>query len=533
MKRLGLLLACAALLVGAGCTKGGFSKRDQAGKANVFRYPIVTNPTTLDPGLVQDGDTIDLLQQIYEGLVAWDENNQVVPRLAERWDIKDGGTTYVFTIRKGVKFHNGREVKAADFKWAMERNSNKAFGTESTVSYLYDIVGVKEHFAGQTPDISGIQAPDDYTLIIKIKQPRYYFLGKLTYLISAPLPKEAVPADKPITELSQVVGTGPFKIDRYIPEQLVTLKANKDYFEGAPKISAIERQVVKDPATRLNKYKGGEFDLVMLERQDIDAIKRDPQLRDQLKAFDRPAIHYVGMNQRMYPPFRDRRVRRAIAMAIDRERIVRQELGNVNQVAYGIIPPGVPGYREKPSSAIPFDPAGARRLLAEAGYPDPSKMPPLQLSYREYRKDVDIVATAVATQLAKNLGLKVSQRTMEWGAYLQLWDRGQIAFYHMRWAADYLDPENFLSFMLSTEGPQNTLGYSNPEFDRLCAEADTSMDQPKRLQLYAQAEDIVLQDAPWVPIYFQRDFELISPRVKDLRTSLFGHLPHTKLWLSP
>jgi len=122
---------------------------------------------------------------------------------------------------------------------------------------------------------------------------------------------------------------------------------------------------------------------------------------------------------------------------------------------------------------------------------------------------------------------------MEWRAYLEAWNKSEIGFFHMRWAADYLDPENFLSYMLSTTGPENKIGYSNPEFDRLCAVADGTMDTEARLRMYAEAEDIALQDAPWIPIYFQRDFELISPRVSGLRESLFGHLPHTKVRLSP
>src|SRR5690349_3950194 len=128
MKRIWLLLLSVSLLAfGAGCGKGNFSETHKEGTADVFRYPIVTNPTTLDPGMVQDGDTIDLLQQVYEGLVGFGEDNQVHPILAEKWDIQDGGKTYVFHIKHGVKFHNGREVKAQDFKWTIERNCDPAF----------------------------------------------------------------------------------------------------------------------------------------------------------------------------------------------------------------------------------------------------------------------------------------------------------------------------------------------------------------------------------------------------------------------
>jgi oligopeptide transport system substrate-binding protein len=239
----------------------------------------------------------------------------------------------------------------------------------------------------------------------------------------------------------------------------------------------------------------------------------------------------VGMNQRVYPQFKNAKVRRAFAMAINKKRIVADVLGGLVREATSIVPPGVPGHRETAAN-IPYDPAGARKLLAEAGYPGGKGLPTFIMEVRVERKDYVDVATAAATDLQNNLGIRVRVQPSEWGAYLERRDKWQIGLFHMRWAADYLDPQNFLSMMLGTHsddppfGPENRMDYSNPEFDRLCKEADSTMDPERRLQLYAQAEDIVLQDAPWVPIYYQRDAELIRPRIKGLRNSLFGHLPH-------
>jgi ABC-type transport system substrate-binding protein len=531
MKALKYGLLAVALFLTVGCGQGGFSKKVQAGKENTFRYPIVTSPTTLDCGIVQDGDTIDLLQQVYEGLVTWNEQNEVAPLLAESWEIEDGGKRYVFHLRKGVKFHNGREVTADDFKWTYERNTDPKLKSP-TWQYLADIVGVRDKWEGRAKEVSGIQVRDPYTLVIQIDKPRPYFLGKLTYLINAVLPKESVPATEEITDISQMVGTGPFKPVRYERDQIFILEANKDYHGGAPLVDRIERQIIKDPAARLSKFKAGELDLVMLERQDVPALKEDPKFAPMLKFFDRPSIYYIGMNQNAYRPFKNRDVRRAFAMVVDKDKIVNDVLGGLNVVANSIVPPGVLGHRAN-AAAIPYDPAGARQLLAKAGYPNGKGLPPLEMRFREDRPDIKLVAEAVASQLRRDLGVEVQLRSMEWRAYLEAWNKSEIGFFHMRWAADYLDPENFLSYMLSTTGPENKIGYSNPEFDRLCAVADGTMDTEARLRMYAEAEDIVLQDAPWVPIYFQRDFELISPRVSGLRESLFGHLPHTKVRLSP
>lgn len=531
MKRAFWPALCLLLLV-AGCGKGGFSQRGKESRSNVFTYALVTSPTTLDPHKVEDGDTIDLLQQVFQCLVAWGEDSKVKPMLAESWKIEDGGRTYVFSIKKDVQFHNGQEVTAEDAKWSIERATTP--GLKSTVagSYLTDIVGVKEKLDGKAADVAGVQVRDPYTLVIKIDKPRPYFLGKLTYLVSAVLPKDSVPLDQEITKPEQMIGTGPFVMKSYVQDQQAVLEAFPNYHEGAPQIERIERPVIKDAATRLIKYKAGELDLVQLQRQDVATLQKDPQLSQELKFFDRPAIYYVGMSPKAYAPFADRRVRQAIAMAIDKETIVQELLGGVNTIANGILPPGVVGHRTN-ARVWPYDPKRAAALLAEAGYPGGKGLPPLELNFRDSQPDLKIVSEAVAQQLERNLGIKPNLRSMEWTAYLEKRNKGELQLFHMRWMADYLDPENFLSLMLSTTGNENKLGYSNPEFDALCSKADTMPNGDERLAVYAKAEDLVLEDAPWVPIYFQRDAELISGRVKGLRESLFGHLPHWTVRLDP
>jgi oligopeptide transport system substrate-binding protein len=515
-----------------GCSKGNFSQQAKTEKANVFRYSIVTNPTTLDPGQVQDGDTIDFLQQVYEGLVGWGTNNEPVPLVAEKWDITNGGKSYVFHLRHGVKFHNGREVHADDFKWTIERNCAHDFNSPIARDYLGDIVGVTDELDGKRKDIPGLKVVDPYTLQIDIDAPRAYFLGKLTYLVSAVLCKEAIKPGQQISSPAEMVGTGPYKCIQFVPEQIAVLESNKDYYQGAPKIDKIERPVIRDAAARLNKYKAGEIDLVQLERQDVEALQTDSTYKDQLHFYDRPAIYYLGMNQKAVPAFQSRTLRRAIAMAVDRDTIVKQVLGGLVTPAHSIIPPGVLGHRDN-AADIPFDLNLAKKTLAEAGYADPSKLPPLTIRFRGDRPDVRLVAEAVASQLKTNLGIQVSLQSMDWKAYLDTWNKGQVGFFHMRWAADYLDPQNFLSNMLATFGPEDRgVLYNNKEFDDLCRQADSEQDKAKRLTLYAKAEDIALQDAPWVPIYFQRDAELINPRVQGLRESLFGHLPHTTVSLA-
>jgi oligopeptide transport system substrate-binding protein len=522
-----------AALLGAalisGCGQGGFSQRVQAGKESTLRYAINANPTTLDPGIVQDVDTGDLINHVFEGLVSWGESNELKPQLAESWTVRDEGRTYVFKIRSGAQFHNGREVTAEDFKWSMERNLHPDFPSPTAENYLREIVGVREYRDGKASEVSGIQALDAQTLQITIDKPRPYFLGKLTYSPAFAMPREIVPSDREIQNPEGMIGTGPFRIERLVSEQVVVLAAFAEHYEGQPTISRIERPVIKDSATRLNKYRANELDLLTLERQDVEAISRDPKLASHLTFMPRPAVFYIGMNPTVYPPFRDVRVRRALAMGVDKDVIVRDLLKGVNERADGILPPGVLGHREEPNG-LAYDPEAAKRLLAEAGYPGGKGLPNLELAIREQRPDGRIVAESVASQLGA-LGVPVRIRTMEWRSFLERRNRRELAMFHLSWYADYLDPENFLSFLFNSKSPGNYLSYENAEFDRLTSTADTTMEPRERLLMYAQAEDIVLRDAVWIPLYFGRDPIMVQPRVKGLRTNLFGFLPHTNVRL--
>ena len=528
MPRFWLAVASLATIVAlAGCGKGGFSAKTSAGKERIFRYSLVTNPTHVDPALVQDGDTIDLTQQVFEGLVMWSPENVVVGNLADSWDVSKDGKSYTFKLHQGVKFSNGKPFTAADVKWSIERACNPKLRSETAAEYMGDIVGLAECVHGTATGVSGITVVDDYTLKIDILKPIPYFLDKLTYPCAFVVSKDAAKPDKEMLSTAEMIGTGPFIAKRYVEDQVFEFDANKGYHGAPPQIDGIERPILKDASSRLNKFKAGEVDLVQLERQDVIAMKADPVYKNQLHLYPRPATYYLAFNTKVYPPFAKADVRRAFAMAVNTSEICSKTLSGLNPVANGILPPGVLGHRDN-ATTLTFDPAKAKALLAQAGYPDPSKMPPLDLYFRTDREDVRIVAEAIQSYLQTNLGVTATLKPLEWTTYLDKNNRRELPMFHMRWAADYLDPQDFLSLMLTTTGNENKSNYSNPQVDALCAQADVMAEKdPKRLALYAQAEDIILQDAAWLPIYYQADAELINPRVHGLRESLFGHLPHT------
>lgn len=508
-----------------GC--GGASREGLEGtKADhVLIYPIPTNPTKLDPAAVEDGDTIEVLEQVFEGLIQFDEQNQVVPNLAERWEISEDHLTYTFYLKRGVKFHNGREMTAEDVKFSWERAANPAVLSPTVKGYMADIVGIEDVLAGKTLSLAGVRVLDDYTLQVRVKEPKPYWILYLRYPCYYVVAREAC-GFKPITDISQAIGTGPFKFQEYRRDQYVDLVRFDDYHGGRPKLERIRRLIVADPQTRFAMFESGEVDWIQLERQDQDLVERSPYLKRYLKRVDRPAIWYVGFDLGEYPPFQDARVRKAFAMAINKDRIIQQAFQGANQRADGIIPPGVPGY-DPNFKGLPYDPAEARRLLAEAGYSKDKELPPLRLYFRIDRHDPKVVAQMVQQDLKANLGVDVTLQGMEWGSLLELRNKGKLPFFHLRWHADYLDPQNFLSFMLHSKARENTLDWANPEFDRLCDLADREFDLAKRLELYRKAERIaVVEDPIWIPIYFQRDLELIRPQVTGIRRMLLGPLPH-------
>lgn len=507
----------------AGCGSGGFSKRGAGKTAGVFTYAMPVEPTTLDPARVSDVDTGDLLNNVFEGLLAYDENNKLVGRLAEKWETPDNGKTWVFTLRKGIKFSNGREMTAEDVKWSLERACAKDFSSPTAVGYLSNIVGVEEEASGKANEISGVKVIDPSTIQISLDQARPYFLGNLTYPCSYVVAKEAAGKDQ-IDDIKAAVGTGPFKIAKYDHGQQVVLEANKDYYLGTPKLEKIVRPIISDASTRLNEYKAGKLLMLTLQRQDVKGIQSDPELKTQLVFNKRPAVFFVALNQNNYAPFKNVKVRRAFAMAIDKKKICDVILEGM-PIANGLIPPGVFGHRED-YKGIPFDPAGARKLLAEAGYPNGKGLPPFQLVFRSSAGETQRICEAIESSVRQNLNFPVKLQSLEWSAMLNARDKKQLQGYYMSWYADFLDPQNVLSFLLSSTSDQNRDGYKNAEFDRLCALGDTSLDEPTRTKYYQQAEDVVVQDGGRFPLYYQQEALLVSPKVKGIRNNALGILPH-------
>lgn len=530
-----LPICCAALLLVPGCTT---SHVGAASTSNYLRYPLTTAPTDLDPARVQDGTTIDLLQNIFEGLVAWNEKSQIVPNLAESWVVSNGGRTYTFHLRPGVKFQNGREVTAQDFKYSIDRACDPATRSQTAADYLNDIVGAMDCIEGKAKGVSGVKPLDKDTLQITIDAPKSYWIDKLTYPTAWAVCREAIEKEGGVVDERSAVGTGPFMIAKpsdYQRGYQVTLTAFPGYHGGKPALSGIVRPILQDASTRLNQFAAGDLDITPVSPADLDRIDSDPRLKPDLKSWDRAATWYVALNQDAPgSPFKSKAVRQAFNMAIDKEEVIRVAQKGIVPVANAICPPGM-GDFVSTCKPLPYDVPRAQQLMASAGYPGGRGFPRLTLTYRNDLPDVVATAQVLANQLEKDLGISIQCQGMEWPVFLNERNKKTMALSFLRWGADYMDPQDFLSVLLHTDRvvngvpdhPENGVGYSNPAFDRLCDEADVEQNHATRMKLYQQAEQIAIDDAPWVPLYYQRDLELVSPRVHGIRDCLLGHLPWT------
>lgn len=531
MKRAAPILLFFCSLIAGGCGGGGAPSRQPSTGPSGIRDELhlaqTTEPTTLDPAQVQDGPTIELLMSVYDGLVQWTPENRLAPALAESWKVSDGGTTYTFKIRPNVQFHDGKKLSAEDFVYSIRRSLQPETASPVAMVYLNDLVGAAAFNSGKSSELPGAAAPDPDTLVLKIDRPKAYFLSKLTYPTAYAVHREAIEKTGGMVNAESMIGAGPFRLEAYRRGSELVLQANASYWEGAPKLRRITRHIVLDADTRHSMFEAGELDIADISMAAYRADKENPALAPLIKQFKRPSIYYMALNQNAYAPFRDRRVRQAFAHAVNKEQIIAAVHEGVPPVAQGIIPHGVPGF-DAEFKGLPFDPERARQLLAEAGYAGASSLPPLKLYFRASVEDIRGTAVAAAADLKKHLGVEITLEETEWATFLKKRNSAEMGLYFLRWAADYLDPQNFLSLMLHSRAPENSLGYRNAEFDRLCDQADLLQDLPERIKLYRQAQKIAVEDVPWIPLYYQVDAELWNPKLRGVEDSAMGHLPHKR-----
>lgn len=474
---------------------------------------------TFDPALSSDTGTSFVLRQLYSGLVTLDKNLNVVPDLAARMpDLSEGSTLYTFKLREGAKFQSGKEITAEDFKYSLERASDpKLIAPDGpsalpAANYMTDIVGVQDKLDGKATEISGVRAKDKYTLEIKLTDPKPQFLAKLTYNVFFVVNKEAVAKG-----FEQVDGSGPFKLLEYKRDQYIKLGRNDNYYLGAPRLSQINLALGANAANSTVLYDQGKLDLTSVSASAEVERALDPAspLNKELVVKPQLNLFYLAFNTHARP-FDDIKVRQAFSLVVDRPRIARAMFENKVIPATGILPPGLPGYTGKPGP-LSYDIGKARDLIAQSSYRSPANLPHLTLY-----STGDPLAGVLQAAYKEAFGIDLEVRNYDLREFQSGLSQKQFQMYLYGWTADYPDPENFLRSLLGNSSPYNESGYNSSRFEDLMKQGDQQTDRNKRLDFYAQAEQVALADAPLLPIYHEVSYTLVKPYVKGLDITASG-----------
>jgi oligopeptide transport system substrate-binding protein len=482
-----------------------------------------TNSRDYDPATEHDsGDT-----RIFRGLVSYDTNLKLVPELAESWDISTKGTVYTFHLRTNARFHDGRPVVAQDVIYSWERAAAPATQSDTVLTYLGDILGVAEMHSGKVEHISGLKVLDEHTLQVTIDAAKPYFLFKLTLPVAFVLDKKNVESGPDWYRTPN--GTGPYKLTRWDSFKLMVYDANPEYYLGEPSIP----QIVVELYTGfgINLYQLSEIDMTGISSLDVTrALDPADPLHPDLVSGVSLCTDFVVFDVTK-PPFDDVKVRQAFSMAFNRQKYIEVVENGVGIPAQGLYPPALPGYNLN-LQGLPYDPQQARQLLAQSRYGSPQGLPAIVYTDARIGNTAEAGVAAMAQMWEQNLGVKITIENLEPAKYYDLLYSGQHGqIFSGGWCADYPDPENFADVLFHTGAQQNTGNYSNPALDAILDQARLEQDGTKRIQLYQQAEQMIVQDAPALFISHAVSYMLVKPYVKGFVFTPIDIPIESYLWL--
>ncbi len=475
------------------------------------------DPLTLDPAVSGEMTSHQYVMQLFSGLVCLDDNLEPAPDIARDWQVSGDGRTYTFHLRRNVRFQNGREVKAEDFKYSWQRACNPDTGSRTAATYLGDVLGVREVLAGESEEISGIKVIDDYTLQVTIDAPKCYFLSKLTYPTAFVVDRANVESGSDWWRKPS--GTGAFKLGQWDENSLLVLERNELYYGGLAKVSSVVFWLWG--GMPMDMYETGKIDVTDVSSGYIDKVtdKAGPFYR-QLAIAPELSFYYIGFNHSK-PPFDDVNIRRAFCQAIDKDKIISLVFRDMLQRADGILPPGMPSFN-KDLSGLKYDVDKARELIATSRYGDASRLPPITITTAGWGGLISSGLEAIINEWRQNLGVEVKVRQLEPQRFLYCLKQEKDEMFDIGWVADYPHPQDFLDVLFHTDTENNYAEYSNPEIDALLEMASVEPDNNLSLALYRKAEQKLVEDAACLPLWFGQNHILVKPYVAGYRVNPLG-----------
>jgi len=521
--------ACALLLLVAGCgpreTRVSFGDREQ-----ILQRGNGAEPQDIDPQTVTGVPEDHIITALFEGLVSEDPHDlHALPGVAERWDISPDALTYTFHLRPNAKWSNGDALTAQDFLRSYQRMLMPTLAAEYAYM-LYVVTNAEAYNKGELKDFSqvGFKALDDYTLEVRLKGPTPYFLSLLNHYSWFPVPVAVIERCGPLdqrgnrwTRPENFVGNGPFTLAEWKINDVLAVKKSPTYWDAARvKLNGIRFYPIDSLDTEARAFEAGQLHVTYdVPLAKVDAYKQE---RSKFLRIDPYLGTYIYRFNTTKPPLNDRRVRRALAMTVDRVAIATQIRRAGEIPAYSFTPPDTAGYTCQ--ARLPYDPVAARKLLAEAGYPDGKGFPKLTIMFNTLESH-KAIAEAIQQMWKRDLNIAFELENQEWKVYIDSQRTLHYEIGRYAWIGDYVDPNSFLD-MFVTGGGNNQTGWSNPEYDRLIAQAGQARDQRQRFEYFQQAEAILLDEAPMVPIYHYTHPFLIQPSVQGWYPNLLDEHPY-------
>lgn len=503
----------------------------------IWKVGNASEPQDLDPQTITGVPEHKLMMAFFEGLAAEDPKDlHPVPALAESWDISDDGKVYTFHLRPGIKWSNGEPITVNDFLESYRRMLSPKLAAEYAYLLYNFVVGAKDYYDGKITDFSqvGFKAVDDRTLQVTLRNPTPYLMKIIaSHYAWTPVPVNVL---KKFGELDQkrtawtrpgnIITSGPFMLKEWSPHQRIIAVRNPHYWDAKTvKLDEIHFFPTEDLNVDERNFRTGQTHMVyempaakidVYRREYPEALRIDPYL----------GIYFYRCNVAR-PPLNDKRVRQALAYAINREMIVKNVSRGDQQPAYAVCYPGTAGYvpRAKLSGTL----EDAKRLLAEAGFPGGKGMPTIELLYNTHENH-RAIAEAVQQMWRTNLGVNIQLLNQEWKVYLDMQHTKNFTMQRGGWIADYVDPHVFYEIWETGNGNNDT-NWSNAEYDRLLQEALATKNDAERYEIYQKMEAILVDELPVIPIYYWTRVKALSPKVRGYYPTLLDNHPYKHIYL--
>ena len=513
-----------------GCTQQDDPATSENNDQQVLRIGNGAEPQDLDPHIVTGVPEHHILIALLEGLIAKDPADLTPePGVAETWEISDDGLIYTFHLSDTAKWSNGDPVTAMDFVYSWRRALTPELGNQYAYM-LYPVLNAEEYNKGLLTDFSevGVHAIDDHTLSVRLKHSTPYFLGILDHYSTFPVHQATIEKFGDIatrgsvwTRAGNFVGNGPFALKQWDQNRVIVVEKNPLYWDAdRVSLDEIHFYPTEQVATEERMFRTDQLDVTnSVPTEKIESYRNENPELIQINPY--LGTYYYNINT-TETPLNDIRVRNALAMSIDREAIVEKVTKGGQIPAYNLTPPDTLGYTAR--AEVPYDVDRARQLLAEAGYPNGEGFPQLQLLFNTLEAH-RMIAVAIQQMWKQALNIDITLHNQEWKVYLDSQRTLNYQISRAGWIGDYVDPNTFLDMFIK-DGGNNRTGWSNPEYDRLISMAANTSDQEQRYDLFQQAEAILVNEIPIIPIYTYTSVYLKSPRVKGWHPNLLDHHPY-------